>query len=199
VSYLEIIASEFEKFQLDIPIEEIRLLSKYCEELAHWNRRINLTGLTGLSMVRRLVVEPVWIAQELQLRDSLVDVGSGNGSPAIPIYATCSLHMCHLVESRAKRAAFLRHVATVLSLKNVEVHRGRIEDLSGNLPRPEWITLQAVSLTQEIIDSIKDLCTDTTTVVWITSAYAKSVLQPFRTVSVPMTGSSVFLYRLDLS
>jgi 16S rRNA (guanine527-N7)-methyltransferase len=199
VSYPDLIESEFQKFLIDLPAEQIELLAKYCEELSRWNQKINLTSLSGNALVRRLIVEPIWIGKELEIRGSLLDVGSGNGSPAIPLRIACALRMCHLVESRGKRAVFLRQVAAKLSLKNIEIHRCRVESLNGNSLQPDWITLQAVNLTRQVIDAIRVLCKPTTTVVRITSGQPETVLQPFRTINVPMTGSRVLLYKLDLS
>src|SRR5205823_4516510 len=91
-------------------------LAAYCEELARWNKKINLTGLSSADMVHRLVTEPVWIGLQLKPAGILADIGSGNGSPAIPLRVVCPFAACHLIEARTKRAAFLRHIATTLKL-----------------------------------------------------------------------------------
>jgi len=198
VSHLEFVESELHHFQIDLPLAEKIALGKYCDELDRWNKRINLTALSGLSLVQRLVVEPVWIARQLRLEGSLVDIGSGNGSPAIPFQIACRLSDCHLVEARVKRAAFLRHVTTSLRLAKTSVHRARFQDIATKLKRPDWISLRAVALTDELIDCVGKIASPTTTIVWISSS-GKTRLIPFSTVSVPITGTQVFLFRLDLS
>ena len=72
-------------------------LTIYLNELEHWNRRMNLTSLVGGLLVKRLVVDPCWIGQQLQMSGTIVDLGSGNGSPGIPLYLGCKLERAHLV------------------------------------------------------------------------------------------------------
>ncbi len=198
MSYIKLVESELEKFQIAVPAAQIDRLAQYCEELDRWNKKINLTGLAGEAMVRRLVAEPAWIGNELQLEGTLIDIGSGNGSPAIPLDVMCPLSTCHLIESRTKRAAFLRHVVQVLNLDGVVVHRARFQDIAATF-EADWITLQAVAMTEELIASIRRFAKATTAIVWITSQSVETVLRPFKTLTVPVTATRVFLFRLDLS
>src|SRR5262245_7655980 len=117
-----------ERVVLPIPTTACEALATYCQELERWNQKINLTSLVGSNLVRRLVVEPIWIAEDLKIAGNVVDIGSGNGSPAIPIRLYRPLTHLHLVETRSRRAAFLRHLKSTLALKNVDVHRTRFED-----------------------------------------------------------------------
>jgi 16S rRNA (guanine527-N7)-methyltransferase len=196
VTYHEILESELRAFQFDLDRGQKNTLATYCDELSRWNKKINLTGLTGAPLVRRLVVEPAWIALQLQPRGTLLDVGSGNGSPAIPFHVVSRFEHCHLVEARTRRAAFLRHLAVGLSLPDIEIHHARFEDVEGPLGAPDWVTLQAVALTGELMSSIRKISGATTTVVWITSPVVEPAgLQPSAVLSVPITGTQVFLFR----
>ena len=59
----------------------------------------------------------------------LIDVGSGGGSPAIPL-RLCVPHLRVLmVEVKVRKAAFLREVIRQLSLENVAVENRRFEEL----------------------------------------------------------------------
>ena len=62
-------------------------LASYVELLRRWSRRMNLTGLgTDDSGLDRLVVEPLVAARYLPAGEPVVvDVGSGGGSPAVPL------------------------------------------------------------------------------------------------------------------
>jgi 16S rRNA (guanine527-N7)-methyltransferase len=200
VSYLKLLESELQNFQVELPQRQKLVLATYCEELERWNKKFNLTALSGASLVRRLVLEPVWIARQIPLGGILVDIGSGNGSPAIPFQVVGPIHICHLVEGRVKRAAFLRHLAATLKLGNVYVHRARFEEIAGTLGNADWISLQAVTLSNKLIDSIMLIASPTTNIVWISSARARTHLNPSRTLTVPITGTRVFLFlKLDLS
>lgn len=58
---------------------------------------------------------------------SLLDIGSGAGLPGLPLAIVRPAWRVTLVESGGKAADFLRHVVTVLGLKNVMVERDRAE------------------------------------------------------------------------
>jgi len=198
VAHGEILESELQKFQLDLPDSQKLLLARYCDELVHWNQKINLTGLTGANMVRRLVVEPVWVGLRLKPSGMLVDIGSGNGSPAIPLHIVSHLDKTHLIEARTKRAVFLRHLAASLKLSDLAVHHARFQEVAPILGSPDWITLQGVALSPELVDSIRQISSKTTTVVWITSD-ARAPMDPVEVLDVPITRTQVFLFQLDHS
>lgn len=199
MAHLELLDAELRELQLELPISQKRILTAYCDELAHWNKKINLTGLKGVDMVRRLVVEPVWVGLQLKPKGVLADIGSGNGSPAFPLHVTCHFDRLHMIEARTKRAAFLRHVATTLNVPDVKIHRGRFEDVGVSLGKADWITLQAVAPTKKLIEAIRKNCSATTTVVWITSHHVSTELTPVKTLSIPNSGTRILLFQLDLS
>src|SRR5690606_36567993 len=91
-------------------------LLRYLDLLEHWNRRINLTALSGSMLVRRLVTEPVWAARQLGAGGRYLDIGSGNGSPAIPWLIVSGFAHGDLVEARQRRAVFLRLATARLGL-----------------------------------------------------------------------------------
>jgi len=198
VTHGEVLELELRKFQLDLQARQKLVLQRYCDELIHWNRKINLTGLTGANLVRRLVVEPVWVGLQLKASGRLVDIGSGNGSPAIPLHVVSRFSETHLIEARSKRAAFLRQLAVSLELPGVTVHRQRFEEVAPELVAPDWVSLQGVTLSTDLMDAIQSIASGTTTVVWITSG-ASPPMEPTRILEVPITGTQVFLFRLDHS
>ena len=111
-------------------------LAVYVELLLRWNRGMNLTALAdddrGLD---RLVVEPLVAAVRLpgEAR-AIVDIGSGAGSPAVPMKLAVPALRLRMVESKQKKGAFLREVVRELQLQNVVVESCRYEELLG---RPE--------------------------------------------------------------
>jgi len=196
---LEILEEELRRFQLELNPNQILTLVRYCAELVRWNSKINLTGLKGAELVRRLVVEPAWIAKELKLSGTLADIGSGNGSPAIPLHVVSELNSTHLIEARSRRAAFLRHIVNFLGLDNVLVHRTRLEEVvPTELGTLDWVSLQGVALTAELLDTIRKHSVPTTRVAWITSAPSPPV-PPHQTLAVPSTDTEVLIFRLDLT
>jgi 16S rRNA (guanine527-N7)-methyltransferase len=185
---------ELSRLNLRFPSEIEQRLEIYIGELERWNRRMNLTGLTGLELVRRLVAEPCWIGQQLQMSGSLLDVGSGNGCPGIPMCIGCKLQAAHLVEARLKRAAFLRHAASRLTASTIVVHRQRLEDMTA-APKVDWITLQGVRPSARVVETLQRLFPPTTRVVWITSGV--SLVSAGRRICVPDGNTVAGVLELD--
>ena len=112
-------------------------LSDYFGILWRWNQRMNLTGFANQEAgVDRLLIEPLIAAKHLPVRvGCVVDIGSGGGSPAIPMKLAVPELSLLMVESKTRKAAFLREAVRHLKLANVEVETERFETL---LSRPEW-------------------------------------------------------------
>jgi 16S rRNA (guanine527-N7)-methyltransferase len=137
-------------------------LTSYLSLLAHWNRTINLTSFEldapSDAALDRLIIEPLVAAQHLGARDEFVlDVGSGGGSPAIPLkLAKPGLRMM-LVESKSRKAAFLREAARHLQLTDVAVEATRLEHLSDRpalRQKVDVATSRAVRVDARLLDSI---------------------------------------------
>jgi 16S rRNA (guanine527-N7)-methyltransferase len=114
--------------------ETVKQLSDYFGLLAKWNTRLNLTGLTleppSNDAIDRLLIEPTIAAQSILETDArLVDLGSGGGSPALPLKIAASKIKLVMVESKVRKAAFLRDAVRQLGLTPVEVANVRFEEL----------------------------------------------------------------------
>jgi 16S rRNA (guanine527-N7)-methyltransferase len=112
-------------------------LAVYFELLERWNRKINLTALDDPdAAIDRLLLEPVIAARHLpggSIR--LMDIGSGGGSPALPLtLAAGSRVALTMVEVKARKSAFLREAVRQLELESASVENSRYEEL---LARPE--------------------------------------------------------------
>lgn len=109
-------------------------LAEYLELLARWNSRMNLTAfdLSAPSDVAldRLAIEPVRAAVHVRREDRrALDIGSGGGSPAVPLALASPWLEMTMVEARVKKAAFLREVARVMPVA-LRVESARVEDLA---------------------------------------------------------------------
>ena len=145
--------------------DAIDKLEAYYHLLRQWNRTINLTALPLDSLedeaVDRMLVEPVAAAR--QMRDSVrewFDLGSGGGSPAIPMRIVRPAGRLTLIEARSRKAAFLREVARELTLGDVVVVADRFETVA---MRPELagtadlITVRAVRVDAALFDAARRL------------------------------------------
>jgi 16S rRNA (guanine527-N7)-methyltransferase len=78
-----------------------------------------------------------------------MDLGSGGGSPAVPIKLRLPHLSVTMVEAKTRKSAFLREAARVLALSDVQVETARFEEL---LARPDLhefadiVTLRAVRI-----------------------------------------------------
>jgi 16S rRNA (guanine527-N7)-methyltransferase len=98
-------------------------LDRYCALVAA--APLSLTAVRGPAELRRLLVDDALTALPLldRLRPALVvDVGSGGGSPGIPLALASALAVV-LLESRSPKAAFLRGAVEQLGLSCPVVHR----------------------------------------------------------------------------
>lgn len=111
-------------------------LVTYFELLDRWNRKINLTALDNQDeAIDRLFLEPVIAARQLpSATTNLMDVGSGGGSPAIPLKLCAQTIGLTMVEAKARKSAFLREAIRALRLDRTTVENTRYEEL---LARPE--------------------------------------------------------------
>ena len=105
----------------------------YHEKLAEWNRRANLTNITGYEEVQvkhfldSLTVVPA--VGGISPEGSLLDVGAGPGCPGLPLKLVFPAIKLALAEPVGKKAAFLEHMVEALGLGETRVLRGRAETL----------------------------------------------------------------------
>ncbi len=110
----------------------------YYKELTTWNQRLNLTRLTSYEEVQikhfldALTVRLVWPPAKPGVRLRVIDVGSGAGIPGLPLKILFPDTRLTLLDSIAKKAAFLDHLNSKLGLDNVEIVVGRAEDIAHN-------------------------------------------------------------------
>jgi len=81
-------------------------------------------------MVRRHLIDCISVIPFLQSTGHTMDVGSGAGLPGIVIKILLPSKRVTLLESRRRRANFLRHVIRALKLVDVSVLEDRVERLT---------------------------------------------------------------------
>ena len=106
-------------------------LAAYLSLLQRWNTRMNLTALGDPDLaVDRLIVEPVLAASAIDADARLlVDVGSGGGSPAVPLNVMRPHLRLVMIEIRTRKAVFLREAARHAGLADVSVENATFEDV----------------------------------------------------------------------
>lgn len=109
-------------------------LAVYLAELDLWRRRINLTGKLTAEALAGHAIESLLALPLITHGARLIDIGSGGGFPSVPLAAARPDLQVTMLEPRAKRAAFLRHVSRLLGLRATEV----IEEQVERLREPRW-------------------------------------------------------------
>jgi 16S rRNA (guanine527-N7)-methyltransferase len=124
--------------------EQLGRTSAYLDLLLKWNARTNLTSVRDpQEIVTRHFGESYFAASRLlgASVDTVIDLGSGAGFPGLPVAIFAPGVQVTLLESNAKKAAFLNEVAHALRLANVKTVRQRGEDYAG---RADVVTMRAV-------------------------------------------------------
>lgn len=121
---------------------QLALLARHFDLLQKWNLKMNLTSIVDpAAIVTRHFGESLFLAVHLPPDAATVaDIGSGAGFPGLPLAVARPELTVTLVESVAKKAAFLKEAAR--PVPNVRVLRGRFEDVQESF---DWVTLRAVA------------------------------------------------------
>jgi 16S rRNA (guanine527-N7)-methyltransferase len=138
-------------------------LESYFRLLGVWNAKINLTGLDLTDptpdSLDRLLIEPLVAAKQVAPGAvRTIDIGSGGGSPAIPMALALPGTRLLLVESKTRKSVFLREALRTLTLDGSEVVTARFEEL---LARPDLheahdlLTIRAVRIEGRVLMSLQ--------------------------------------------
>ena len=138
-------------------------LESYYRLLAHWNASINLTALkldpVSDHAIDRLLIEPLTASQYIPMESPVwFDLGSGGGSPAIPLKVARPAFRLTMVESRERKAAFLREAIRVLELEGASVEAERIDAVAERHPLAgsvDLITVRAVRIDPPLFGAMK--------------------------------------------
>jgi 16S rRNA (guanine527-N7)-methyltransferase len=168
----ERLAKRARKAGVTLDPQTVESLAAYYRLLETWNEKVNLTAFSLKDApdeaIDRLLIEPLAAAKHLHgghthgphlgPRPRLLDIGSGGGSPAIPLKIAVPSLSLVMVESKTRKSAFLREAARQLNLTDTSVETSRAEDL---LTRPELhesqdlVSVRAVRVEQRLLTSIQ--------------------------------------------
>lgn len=129
-------------------------LRAYLDTLLLWNRKLSLVSQEDPGQILdKHFADSLFVAGHCGERESIVDLGSGGGFPALPVAIARPDTQVVLVESRGAKASFLEEARRIASIGNASVHHARIEAL-GREPeqrsRYQIATARALATSAEI-------------------------------------------------
>jgi 16S rRNA (guanine527-N7)-methyltransferase len=129
---------------------QLKQTAAYLDMLLKWNTKVSLTSVRDpRQMITRHFGESYFAARELLSSEpaaTVIDLGSGAGFPGLPLAMFApAVQVTHievtLIESNAKKVAFLNEVIAALKLDNARVVRQRAEAYAGSA---DLVTMRAV-------------------------------------------------------
>lgn len=106
--------------------EQIATLQRHYESVVEGNRRFNLTRITepreaAVKHYADSLSLAVWVDRSRLEVQSLLDIGTGAGFPAVPLAVMRPTWQVTAIDSTRKKTDFLSRCATELQLTNLEV------------------------------------------------------------------------------
>jgi 16S rRNA (guanine527-N7)-methyltransferase len=177
-SFQSLLLARAERVRVAASAEVRDRLQAYFHLLVRWNLRINLTSLRLApptpEAIDRLLIEPLVAATWVETPSNWYDVGSGGGSPAIPFKIVHSRAKLTMVESRTRKAAFLREAVRTLELSDTDVECARMIEVTSAAPvkSSDLITMRGVKPDATTWVALQRLLSDSGRLLWFHSRSA---------------------------
>ncbi|MFQ6274310.1 16S rRNA (guanine(527)-N(7))-methyltransferase RsmG [Coxiella burnetii] len=124
--------------------------------LQKWNQAYNLTAITEIkSMITHHLLDSLSILPYLK-GDKILDVGSGAGFPGIPLAFACPEKKFTLIDSKAKKTAFLLQAASRFKITNATIIQERVGSYQPGFYF-DTITCRALGSVREIMEQTNHL------------------------------------------
>lgn len=145
------ITSGVELLGQELPQASIRKCAQLLLELDRWNSRMNLTAIRKPeAMVRGHLLDSLAL-RPLIYGKSLIDIGTGPGFPGLPIAIAEPKLTVVLLDSNARKIAFVQHMIGVLDLSNASAVRSRAENYA-RAGRFDTVTARALATLPRLIE-----------------------------------------------
>lgn len=155
--FRQILREEAENLGLKLPPDIAQTgMELHFHLLKKWNSRVNLTSIRDdREMVRRHFLESIQASPLLQEDGPILDFGSGNGFPGVPLKLLRPGKLKVLDASR-KKCSFLKELFRQLEWEVSDVIHRRVNYASDlqDLGRFQYLTARAVSLTRELLSGL---------------------------------------------
>ena len=149
--FVTALTSALADYQIDgvSEAQQAQLVAHYRMMLA-WNRRTNLTRITGPDEAARLhYADSLAGGRFVGAAQTLLDIGSGAGFPAIPLAVLRPDLRVTALEANQKKSLFLAEARDALGLANVDIKTARVE--SFDLSAFDLLTSRALDRADEVL------------------------------------------------
>jgi 16S rRNA (guanine527-N7)-methyltransferase len=144
---------------LEISPEFCEQLRAYIRVLLKWNRVVSLTTITDPDEILRFHFgESIFAASSVMFQNGrLADFGTGAGFPGMPLRMAIPSLELTLVESNAKKCAFLAEVTRELGLSRVSIMRSRVEELNAVPGSFDFVAARAFGQFESLLECAKKM------------------------------------------
>lgn len=150
-SRLEQISAALDLITPRPPPDSDVLFATLLDELARWNKKVNLTAIRDpAEMITGHLLDSL-IARPFLHGERILDVGTGAGFPGLPLAICEPERQFALVDGNNKKIMFVQHVATLLKLGNVAAIKARTEDYAPD-ERFDTVIARAVGPLARLVD-----------------------------------------------
>ena len=135
--------------------ESIHKQALYLELLLEANKNISLTGIkNSKEAVIKHTIDSLSVSSAIE-GEKIVDIGSGGGTPGIPLAIANPAKKFYLVDSVLKKIKFLDEAVKVLELDNIETICDRGENI--NKLSADTVVSRAFGSLNYLIESSKNM------------------------------------------
>jgi len=120
-----------ETLRIPLTPQSLRTLSLYIDELQRWAQVFNLVGqYDAKKIIRKHILDSLAFSYVLPGQGIFADLGSGAGFPGFVLGVTGQEREVFLIETRRKRANFLKQAVRTTGVENIRVFEGRVEEFA---------------------------------------------------------------------
>jgi len=146
------------KYRIEIQEDTAGKLYLYYTELFAWNQKINLISRNEEPrFIERHIIDSLLALNSLDIKetDRLLDLGSGNGLPGIPIALVLPENKVDLLEPNSKKCVFLKHIKFRLRMQNVSVICKRLERIGPGQSKYEYVFVRGLKVSEKRLEEIQ--------------------------------------------
>jgi 16S rRNA (guanine527-N7)-methyltransferase len=186
LSVKKILSGLFEESGLAPAGKVLSDLHYYISELANWNQRINLTGITDPAwMALKHVGDAIVLVQHIpEGVNTVLDIGTGAGAPGLVLKLIRQDLDVVLVDVVRKKVSFLRYMIASMGLSGVWAEQGRVGMAGVPAQRPksgfDLVVSQAVGPVDELAGMSDKLLTKNGIIISLKGARGAEELESRR-------------------